>query len=35
MAYYTYDLSDKIVKNIEYRWGGYDSGYPEYDWDHD
>ncbi len=35
LAYYTYDLSDKVVKDIEYRWGAYDRGFWEYDWDHD
>ena len=33
LAYYTNDLSDRVVKEIEYRWGGYDRGYGEYDWD--
>lgn len=33
LAYYTEDLEDKVVKEIEYRWGGYDRGYGEYDWE--
>ena len=34
LVYYTNDFSDKVIKDIEYRWGGYDKGYWEYDWDH-